>query len=363
LKCRLLPKRQGCPLRYGNIPKNNNFDLIRLLLSLTVFLVHSYELSKNPGLSMIPVFLNTHTAVCAFFVISGFLVSSSFANSTTPAEYFSKRIRRVFPGYVVVVLLCGLAGVAFSEYSYGEYFSFPLLRYLGANLSFLNFIQPSLPGVFIGNSSPFVNGALWTIRLELLFYLSVPMVFMLLKRFRKSLVFLLMFGIALISRVIFDRVAQNQPDNHLVTLLSYYFPVLFLAFISGAFLFFYYREFEKHKIFFFLLSLAGYALSVIFVLPLIRSFFLSVIVIYLACSFKYLGNTGKYGDLSYGVYIWHFPVLQVFIAQGMFRDSPTLFLLFAVFTVISLAFLSWHCIEKPFLRRTSHYRIASEKKD
>jgi peptidoglycan/LPS O-acetylase OafA/YrhL len=200
-------------MEYGNIPKNNNFDLIRLLLSLMVFLVHSYELSKNPGLSMIPVFLNTHTAVCAFFVISGFLVSSSFANSTTPAEYFSKRIRRVFPGYVVVVLLCGLAGVAFSEYSYREYFSFPLLRYLGANLSFLNFIQPSLPGVFIGNSSPFVNGALWTIRLELLFYLSVPMVFMLLKRFRKSLVFLFMFGIALISRVIFDRVAQNQPDN------------------------------------------------------------------------------------------------------------------------------------------------------
>jgi peptidoglycan/LPS O-acetylase OafA/YrhL len=177
------------------------------------------------------------------------------------------------------------------------------------------------------------------------------------------LAFLLIFGLIFVSRPVFDILAKNQPDNHLVALLSQYVPVLFIAFISGACLFFYYRKFERYKNFLFLLSLVAYVVSRIIVLPLISSFFLSVIVVYLACSFKYLGNAGRYGDLSYGVYIWHFPVLQVLIAQGLFKDSPTLFLLFASLTVISIAFLSWHWIEKPFLRRTSHYRIASERKD
>lgn len=349
-------------MRPGNIPKNNNFDLIRLLLSLTVFFVHSYNLSGNPGLSMIPVFLNTHTAVCAFFVISGFLVSSSFANSTSPSEYFSKRLRRVLPAYVAVVLICGLAGAAFSEFPSREYFSLPLLRYLGANLSFLNFIQPSLPGVFIGNASQAVNGALWTIRFELLFYLSIPLVFWLTKRFRGVVIFSLAFFIPLIFRIGFVRLLQVQPENQLVTALSYYLPVLFIAFVSGAFLYFYFSEFRQHALLFLVISVAGYVIAKIFDLPVISPFFLSVIVICLACSFPYLGNAGRYGDLSYGIYIWHFPVLQVMIAQGFFKVNPLLSLLFATLIVIFLAFLSWHTIEKPFLKRSSHYRLASDKK-
>jgi len=349
-------------MRPGNIPKNNNFDLIRLLLSLTVFFVHSYDLSRNPGLSVIPVFLNSHTAVCAFFVISGFLVSSSFANSTTPKDYFSKRIRRVFPGYVVVVLLCGLIGFAFSEYPYREYFSFPLFQFLWANLSLLNFIQPSLPGVFTDNGVQAVNGALWTIRFELLFYLIVPLFFLLTKRFRGGLIFFLAFLTPLIFRIVSVRLLQGQPENQLVTSLSYYLPILFIAFVSGAFLYFYFGEFRQHALLFVMVAVVGYVTARISGLSIISPFFLSVIVIYLAFGFPYLGNTGKYGDLSYGIYIWHFPVLQVMIAQGFFKENPLLPLLSATLIVTLLAFLSWHTIEKPFLRRSSHYRLASDKK-
>lgn len=310
---------------------------------------------------MIPLFLNTHTAVCAFFVISGFLVSSSFANSASPSEYFSRRLRRVLPAYVSVVLLCGVAGSVFSGLSSGDYFSLPLLHYLGANLFFLNFIQPFLPGVFAANASQAVNGALWTIRFELLFYLIIPLIFLLTKKIRRGFVFSLAIVLPLILRILSVRSLQGQPENQLAVSLSYYLPILFVAFVSGVFLYFYFGEFKQHAPLFLVIAVAGYVMAKISDLPMLSPFFLSVIVIYLACSFPYLGNAGYFGDLSYGIYIWHFPVLQTMIAEGFFKGNPALPLLSATLIVLLLAFLSWHVIEKLFLKRSSHYRLVSEK--
>lgn len=92
------------------INKKNNFDLLRLLFSTTVFLVHAYELTKHPQLAFITKFLNSAVAVNAFFVISGFLVTMSYLNSSSAAEYSIKRIRRIYPAYVTVILLSVTAG-------------------------------------------------------------------------------------------------------------------------------------------------------------------------------------------------------------------------------------------------------------
>ena len=82
---------------------------------------------------------------------------------------------------------------------------------------------------------------------------------------------------------------------------------------------------------------------------------LGIVVVYFACLFRWLGNFGKFGDFSYGIYIVHFPILQTLIAAGLFAESPVIALLLAMLLVIAAAFLFWHGIEKPFLRRSSHY--------
>ncbi len=85
---------------------------------------------------------------------------------------------------------------------------------------------------------------------------------------------------------------------------------------------------------------------------------LGVLVTYLAVGARYLGNFGRYGDFSYGIYIIHFPVLQTLIGFGLFERNAYLGLGVATVLVLGAALASWHLVEKPFLRKSSHYVVA-----
>ena len=74
------------------------------------------------------------------------------------------------------------------------------------------------------------------------------------------------------------------------------------------------------------------------------------------------GHIAKYGDLSYGIYIWHFPVVQTFISLHLFDSRPIVALCLLILTVLLLALLSWHLIEKPFLGNKSHYMEEDKSK-
>jgi flagellin-like protein len=87
---------------------------------------------------------------------------------------------------------------------------------------------------------------------------------------------------------------------------------------------------------------------------------LGAIMAYLAVAARYIGNFGKYGDLSYGIYIFHFPVIQLLVTIGWYRQSPLTALLLTIAIVLALAFASWHLVEKPFLRKSSHYVVAEQ---
>jgi len=85
--------------------RNNNFDMLRFLLSSIVFLFHAYVLSGEQALKFLSRWLSAEMAVHAFFVVSGFLILMSYEHSTDLKGYFEKRARRIYPAYVAVVLL------------------------------------------------------------------------------------------------------------------------------------------------------------------------------------------------------------------------------------------------------------------
>ena len=340
------------------IKAKNNFDLIRLLLSLTVFFVHSFVLSQRSELAFISIFLNSEVAVNAFFVISGFLVSMSFENSSSNSEYFVKRARRIYPAYVCVILCSVIAGFWLTNLAFAEYLSLDILKYLAANLSFLNLIQLTLPGVFLNNYEPAVNNSLWTIRFEVVFYVVIPLLGALVLKYNKKIIFIVLFILILIASVFLSLMADNFqfiPFKLLCTIL----PKIFLYFICGSFLYFSYNEFKKYSVLLFIFSIPLYIIFRITDFLLFMPFVVGFIVIFVACEFHYFGNWGKFGDFSYGIYIWHCPVLQTFISFHFFEKSPYFALLLSTITVIFLAFISWHVIEKSFLKRTSHYILTS----
>jgi len=146
--------------------KSNNFDLLRLIFAITVAIVHLAVLTKIEVLNKLLWFLSSEVSVDSFFVISGFLIFKSFDSSSSLKNYASKRIRRIFPGYSAVVVLCAFFMFFVSTKGAAEYFTIDFLKYIFFNLLTLNFIQPTLPGVFNTNSLPIINGALWTIKIE-----------------------------------------------------------------------------------------------------------------------------------------------------------------------------------------------------
>jgi len=160
-----------------SVPQKNNFDHIRLFLALAVFLYHVSELTKIADFQFFNNFVNAEIAVHAFFIVSGFLIFMSYERSSSLKRYFTKRFKRIAPGYITVILLSFLLLSLLSTLPIRDYFTSPeSAKFLLANLTTLNFLHPALPGVFEGHSYTAVNGALWTIKVEVVFCLTVPLI-------------------------------------------------------------------------------------------------------------------------------------------------------------------------------------------
>lgn len=339
------------------IARKNNFDLLRLLLASMVFLVHLSILTQSTAYAWIPKLIHSQFAIDSFFVISGFLVYMSYDKSKNMKDYFSKRFRRIYPAYFVVIILAALSLMIFSTLSWKEYYTHPdFLKYVLCNLVFLNFLHPNLPGVFTGHYLSAVNGALWTIKIEIMFYLFVPVIAYFLNKYPKLLILALLYSIGLIWTTWFQHLALNTGKMGYLE-LSRQLPGQLPYFCVGIFAYCYYPTLKKTSFLLFITALAGVVLNYFWPINLLFwPLIVGAIVIYVGNFAYYLGNFGKVGDMSYGVYIVHFPVIQALITLGVFQHSPLLGFLLAAFTVGLLAWLSWHGIEKRFLFAQSHYK-------
>ncbi|MBK7674960.1 MAG: acyltransferase [Candidatus Accumulibacter sp.] len=335
----------------------NNFDLLRLLFAGTVCLVHAYELSGFSDLAVISQVLSSGMAVKGFFVLSGFLIFMSFERSTSLSSYAMKRIRRIYPAYFTVVMLCAVGMVAVSSLSAAEYFSGIWVRYVLANLTFMNFFQHALPGVFENNRLTAVNGALWSIKIEVMFYLVVPMFVFLFRKFGYLWLLVLTYCASVLYAEIMTNMAERS-GSQLYAELGRQLPGQLSYFMSGAFLYYFLPLFERRLKYFLAFSVAVFVTNRYFPLPMFVPFALAIAVIFFSL-FLYVGNLGKYGDFSYGAYILHCPLIQLLIHFGWFSDSPWLFLASATVITAAGAIAMWHLVEKRFLFRSSHYIAAT----
>lgn len=340
----------------------NNFDFLRLALALFVILAHSRLVGQIGSLSSADLTSYGFVAVQCFFVISGFLIFQSWDNAKSLREYASKRARRIYPAYFVVVVGCVFLGGLLSTVPPAEYFgSADWFKYLVANLTFLNFLQPTLPGLFLDGDDSLVNGPLWTIKIEVMFYTAVPIIAWLAAGKRKLYVFPVIY-VSSIVWVEYFRYMYEVTGNGLFLTLVRQLPGQMALFIVGGALYFYFEYFKERAPILVIGSIGLLVLNLYHPLPWIYPAALGILVIYVAQLAPYLGNFGRYGDFSYGIYILHYPILQSVRALGIFESSPALALAMGGLISVLLAYLSWHLIEKPSLLSSSHYLRATEKR-
>lgn len=363
--CPLTPGAGAHLLAVSTMKYPNNLDLLRLLAAIGVMALHIADLSAQPALAFLHGF-DTKIALSVFFVISGHLIFMSCERSHSLADYAVRRARRIVPAYVVVVVACALLGVLLSTLPPGDYFGTTWLRYLVANLTFLNFIQPALPGVFTDNPYPGapVNGALWTIKVELMFYLVVPALVALCRRYGHHRVLGLGFVMGCLWWGGFMALAWHTGRGGFAEVAKQ-MPGQLMFFLPGAWAWYERERLARwgHRV-----GVAGALLLLlayqwdqtrptpgVFLYPLA----LTLCVFWAAHILRPLGDAARHGDLSYGIYIVHFPVIQTLVQLGVFGAAPLLGAGLATAITVALALLLWRHIEAPALgRRASPARLS-----
>jgi peptidoglycan/LPS O-acetylase OafA/YrhL len=319
----------------------NNFDFIRVLLAFIVFVGHLGTLSASKELKTLQ-YSPIEIAVFGFFVVSGFLIARSYERSSSLKSYLGKRIRRIVPAYLLVIFLSAILLSLVSIYSFTDYFSNPqVYKYLFWNSLFLNFKAPWLPGVF-GNQA--VNGALWTLKVEMSYYFCVPLLFLLFGKNNKyrNASLIIMYFLSLIYLNYFESLHKMSAAKQLPGSLSYFIP--------GMLIYFNFDYFIRHKNTLFIIAVITVWIDLIFNFKLFSPMMIGIIVLYIAYSFSFLNNFGKYGDFTYGIYIFHFPIIRVFTSLGLFQDyNPYVMAAVCMLIVVAVGICSWYFFEKKFL--------------
>jgi len=317
--------------------RNNSFDLIRHLAALMVLVSHHYVLA---GMNE-PVIQGYNSlggvAVLCFFAISGLLITLSYLNAASLQDYLVKRVARIFPALIVCsFVMTYVAGAFFaSDYVSGKEALIDFLRISAFGRATIDEITSD----FVFSES--FNGSLWTLKIEFAFYILLALVLTLYRKAMMPWTLLLLFCIA-------TYVLGNYPMNALAQKLLAYCAAG-IAFFAGSLIAFYKDRFSGVRtkaitlVACCLLVFASLGTSMVWVLATLG---ISLATLSLGLLYVDKNIRGRF-DISYGMYLYAFPVQQLVINKTQLAFFPSM----AVSTVIviSLATLSWLLIERPVL--------------
>lgn len=318
-----------------------NMDLMRYVLSIAVIIAH-VDFLTGYG---IPFPFSSFEGVGGFFAISGFLMYPNYIRHGNTWRYTRQRARRILPPYIFIVVACTLGLSLISDLSLKEYFqSGGVFSYLAANLTFLNWLHPELPGVFQGNEyvTPVINGSLWTMKVEWCLYFSVPCFIWLLtavKRIPRHYMALAVIVLSIIYRLAFSYMYSLTGNVIYEILCRQVFGQL--AFFYAGMLIFFIKDFFTDHIWAFLLG--GLLLRAIIpytsgeIEIILQPFAISIIVLSLSLLPYDFGKLAHRNNISYEMYLFHFPVIQLGISLGITSAGETAFW---IYTFAATALLS-----------------------
>lgn len=332
--------------------KKNNLNFIQFIMAILVIYSHAFPIatSQNGGEIIKDLTDSQYScgnlAVAAFFIISGFLVSASYENSTGLFAYLKKRVFRIFPGFFAVLVLSALVlGPLVTTLPLSQYFTNYQTRCYIRGV-FMHPLYWNLPGVFEQNLyGSSVNGSLWTIPYQFGFYILLGIVgFLGLLKFKKvSLSMFIAFVFAyLMKGNLFSNVTHflSMPLNEWLYLGMY--------FTAGMTAYAYRDKIELNR------QGAMLFLTLLLFAWIAKEYFISTSVLgtYLILYLGYCTKPVKckMAKLSYGIYIYGFPVQQLYTHLFGGSMNPYLNIVLSVPVVLLLAWLSDKFIETPIVK-------------
>lgn len=318
-------------------PVEPHFLWLRIFLATAVVFAHFAAIGGNEteGRRLI----SSTIAVQAFFVISGWIVAASCERSQTLLGFWLRRFARLYPLYAIVICVQAMLGLAFGDPGAGGLRE--LVRYLGANLAFANFLQPSLLGLFEHAPVSAINPSLWTLKIEAMFYAIVP----LLVWFRRARGLRGLIGLYVVTAALFYVVdlRSHELGRNLPGQLRYFVAGMLCWQLSAARVFFDRRMLAP-------LAALGLGLAISFE----HSFELSFLHPIFVAAFIYgashvLPEPRRMPDISYGIYILHAPLIQFGYWKG-FLSFDDLSLVYALLATGLLATASWYGLESPAIQ-------------
>lgn len=335
---------------------NNNFDFLRILFACFVMITHCYVstgMGKSDWLGWRTEgqLIFSQIGLCGFFSISGFLVFQSLMRSINLFDYIKKRILRIFPGLIAVLVVIFFICALIYQDGIGNYFlSTSPYTYILSQLSLFESYQNNISGIFENNVLWVVNGPLWTIAYEFFLYLLIaPLMYLPTKTVKNIL--LIGFIICALGFYYINHKKYTElfiPFTSLQVLSIFYFGAYFIA---GSLLASFNLDHEKRK------NLIVVSTLVVFIISIELNVFFWVkfilfpliIIPFGLMNTRYIsGFSRKIGDLSYGIYIYGFFIQQLLL--HFFNLNYWQLGLIAIPLAAVCGFFSWNLIEKRALK-------------
>jgi peptidoglycan/LPS O-acetylase OafA/YrhL len=355
--------------------KINALTSARFFAAIYVILFHT-RWGITPGSALDRLVLVGPSAVCFFFLLSGYILGVVYlgaGKSVAPRGFYIARFARIYPLYIVSVLLDAPFAVIGRMVKYGLTVAVGRVLLLVAGSTFM--LQMCLP------TDTVVNIPSWSLAIETVFYLSFPLLGPRLWRLKERSVVVVATALYFLSLLMYWVLVQykSEPVSGLIL------PSYMAIFAIGIMLARWQRlraekatwVYVSDQAAWMVLTLIGVAFAgVVYASPWLTTngihygLILSPVFaasIWLLSSTKILPVRWMgakvlviLGEASYGMYLLHTPILHAFKRMNL-PTVPSSYPL-ALGTIIGLSVLSFYFFEMP-ARRWVLQRLHSRPKE
>lgn len=322
----------------GGIPKHfHNMDTVRYALCSCVLLSHLFYLNGLP--SIFPI----ETFNVGFFALSGFLAYATFCKAPSAGSYLRRRFFRIMTPYYIVVVGFALFLAPLSSLGVPGYFaSGGFWAYMAANVTTLNFLCPTLPGVFEGSEfvTPVVNASLWTMKVELVLFLTFPLFMCVQRRYPQHTrrLLLAIIAVSYIFRICMT-LAYQHTGNRMYDIMGRQFFGEFCFYYMGVYFYLYIKEILRNRYVILaaivLIAVVKYCL---WNFPTSSALLITSLSLWISVALPFTIVEIK-TNISYMIYLCHCPLLQLGIGLHLKEMMPAG--AYYAGAVLVIVFVSW----------------------